>query len=61
MKDKIYNKDRKELITLIQAEKLNLGKVSALKKRILTGKMNGIKVGRDWLITKDDVRKQSKN
>lgn len=57
MSDKIFNKERKELITLTEAEKLGYAKVSTLKMRIHVGTLRAIKRGRDWFVVKEDVRK----
>ena len=61
MRDKIYNKEGKELITLAEAEKLGYGQTDTLKMRIHADTLKGIKKGRDWFIVKEDVKEQSKN
>ena len=58
MKDKIYNEERKELITLLEAEKLGYATADALKMRIHAETLKGIKKGRDWFVVKEDVRKR---
>lgn len=60
MNEKVYDKDRKELITLQEAEEEGYGKESTLKMRIHSGTLRAIKKG-TWLIRKEDVKKQSKN
>lgn len=61
MSDKVYNKYRKELITLAEAEELGMGKAGVLKMSILRGKLKAIKKGKTWFVVKEDVKKQSKN
>ena len=61
METRIYNEEGKELITLKEAQRLGFARAEALKMRILVGKLKGIKKGRDWLIVKEDVYKESEN
>ena len=61
MNEKIYNKERKELITLTEAEEFGYGQADTLKMRIHAGTLRGIKIGKTWLVIKEDVRKQTKN
>ena len=58
MDEKIYNKERKELITLIEAEELGYAKADTLKKRIQLGLLKAIKKGKTWFVVKEDVRKR---
>ena len=55
---KIYNNKGEELITLIEAQRLKLARVPGLKKRILTGKLKAIKIGKTWLVVKDDLKRR---
>lgn len=57
MDEKIYNKERKELITLTEAEELGYGQADTLKMRIHAGTLKGIKKGKTWFVIKEDVRK----
>jgi len=61
MNEKIYNKERKELITLTEAEELGYGQADTLKMRIHAGTLKGIKKGKTWFILKNDVKKDPKN
>lgn len=61
MDEKIYNKKGKELITLKEAEKLGYAEADTLKRRIQADTLKGIKKGKTWFVTKEDVRKQPKN
>ena len=58
MKDKIYNKEGKELITLAEAEEFGFAKADTLKMRVHAGTLKGIKRGRDWFVVKEDDRKR---
>lgn len=58
---KIYNEERKELITLAEAEKLGYAQAAALKMRIHAGTLKGIKKGRDWFVMEEDVKNNKKN
>ena len=60
MDERVYNKERKELITLTEAEKLGYGQADALKMRIHAGTLKAIKKGKTWFVVKDYVRKKSK-
>ena len=60
-REKIFNKDGKELISIQEAEKLGYGLADTFKMRIHAGTLKAIKVQRSWLVEKDHVRKQSKN
>lgn len=61
MDEKIYNKEKKELITLTEAEELGYEKADTLKRRIQMGTLQAIKKGKTWFVVKEDVRKQTKN
>lgn len=61
MNEKIYNKERKELITLTEAEEFGYAKADTLKKRIQIGTLKAIKKGKVWFVVKEDVKKNSKN
>lgn len=61
MNERIYNKERKELITLKEAEELGYGQADTLKMRIHAGTLRGIKKGKTWFVIKYDVKKESKN
>ena len=61
MDEKIYNKERKELIILTEAEELGYAKADTLKKRIQLGLQKGVKKGKTWFVIKEDVKKQRKN
>lgn len=61
MDQKIFNVKRKELITLAEAEELDLAKATTLKERIKAGTLTGIKKGKTWFVVKEDVKKQRKN
>ena len=61
MDEKIYNKERKELITLIEAEELGYAKADTLKKRIQLGLQKGVKKGKAWFVVKNDVKRKSKS
>ena len=61
MNEKIYDKERKELITLTEAEELGYGQADTLKMRIHAGTLKGIKKGKTWFVLKNDVKKDPKN
>ena len=58
MDEKIYNKEGKELITLVEAEKLGYGQADTLKMRIHADTLKAIKIGKTWLVVKDDLKKR---
>lgn len=61
MDEKIYNKEKKELITLTEAEELGYAKADTLKRQIQAGTLNGIKKGKTWFVKREDVKRKSKN
>ncbi len=60
-RDKVFNKDGKELISIQEAERLGYGLADTFKMRIHAGTLKAIKIQRSWLVVKEDVRKQTKN
>ena len=54
MDDKIFNRQGKELITLVEAEELGIARAEALKMRILRGKLKAIFKGKTWFVEKED-------
>lgn len=58
MNEKIYNKERKELITLTEAEELGYAKSDTLKKRVQSGSLKAIKKGKTWFVVKDELKER---
>ena len=62
-REKVFNKDGKELISIQEAEKLGYGLVDTFKMRIHADtdkEFKAIKIQRCWLVEKDYVKKRKK-
>lgn len=60
MKEKVYNKEGEELITLVEAQELGYAQADTLKMRIHAGTLQAVKKGKTWFVVKDDVKRKSK-